>query len=259
MAKRCVLLAAFAFGVAGRTDAAPVADQLQCYKIHDPAKLSGTVDLVAPALGAAAGCTVSGASLFCSPATMSVTIATADGVSIGPLPYGSPPAEGDRICYKLKCPKAPVSAREETDRFGTRTLTDFRASLICAPAVTGAGFCGNGAIDPGEECDGPDLHGATCRTKGFAGGDLACAVGCTYDASGCVPYAAPTCGNGVRDASEQCDGDDLAGASCTTLGYTLGGTLSCTTGCAFETHGCASQALAASGQTTCWDDEGVVI
>ena len=46
----------------------------------------------------------------------------------------------------------------------------------------------------------------------------------------------PTCGNGQADSGEQCDGSDLNGASCASLGYDTG-TLSCTA-CAFDTSAC---------------------
>lgn len=47
--------------------------------------------------------------------------------------------------------------------------------------------CGNGALDPGETCDGPDLGGKACVDAGpYIGGTLACAADCkSLDASGC--------------------------------------------------------------------------
>jgi len=46
------------------------------------------------------------------------------------------------------------------------------------------------------------------------------------------------CGNGVRDASEVCDGDDLGGQSCTSLGFDTG-VLRCNNTCqSFITSGC---------------------
>ena len=51
--------------------------------------------------------------------------------------------------------------------------------------------------------------------------------------------ASAVCGNGVKESGEQCDGSDLAGASCTSQGYT-GGTLSCSASCTFNTSACTS-------------------
>lgn len=60
------------------------------------------------------------------------------------------------------------------------------------------------------------------------------------------------CGSGAIDAaSEQCDGSDLGGDSCASLGF-ASGTLGCTTACRFDTSACAMGALPATGQTRCW-------
>jgi hypothetical protein len=69
----------------------------------------------------------------------------------------------------------------------------------------------------------------------------------------------PVCGNAIAEGLEDCDDTDLDGASCLTLGYNLGGTLSCSGGCTYDTTGCAFQpALPATGQTTSYgaDDDG---
>jgi hypothetical protein len=67
----------------------------------------------------------------------------------------------------------------------------------------GAALCGNGKIDDctpdaspcepevcgrgsnAENCDGPDLGRATCKSLGFGGGTLACTSACTFDITGC--------------------------------------------------------------------------
>ncbi len=62
--------------------------------------------------------------------------------------------------------------------------------------------CGNGTIDPGEDCDGEDLGGATCQDLGFDGGQLACSPNtCTYDTSGCTSACVP-----VSKGRCNCDG-----------------------------------------------------
>jgi hypothetical protein len=45
--------------------------------------------------------------------------------------------------------------------------------------------CGNGVIDPGEQCDQSNLNSQTCASQGFAGGVLKCGPGCVFDTSGC--------------------------------------------------------------------------
>jgi len=113
--------------------------------------------------------------------------------------------------------------------------------------------CGDGVKAATEQCDGADLGGASCESLGYASGTLGCdPATCGFDTSACVPAAPSSCGNGTIESPEQCDGADLGGATCTSLGYTLGGALACGAGCAFDTSGCASQAFLATGQTTCW-------
>ena len=47
-------------------------------------------------------------------------------------------------------------------------------------------LCGNnGVIDQGEDCDGTNLNGQTCVSRGFNGGVLVCSNRCRFDTSGC--------------------------------------------------------------------------
>jgi len=58
--------------------------------------------------------------------------------------------------------------------------------------------CGNGHIDPGEQCDGSDLGGETCLSRGYTGGgNLKCVNSglpseCKFDESGCKMNQPPT-------------------------------------------------------------------
>jgi hypothetical protein len=48
--------------------------------------------------------------------------------------------------------------------------------------------CGNGQIDPGEDCDTGNLNGATCSSATMGAGPsgvLKCAPNCTFDLGGC--------------------------------------------------------------------------
>jgi len=49
-----------------------------------------------------------------------------------------------------------------------------------------APVCGNGIVEDGEQCDGMDLHGASCMTMNMGMGMLQCLGSCTYDTSMCV-------------------------------------------------------------------------
>ena len=54
------------------------------------------------------------------------------------------------------------------------------------------------------------------------------------------------CGNNVKEGGEQCDGSDLGGASCQSLGYS-GGTLRCRPDCTFDTSGCYTAPFSGGG------------
>ena len=99
--------------------------------------------------------------------------------------------------------------------------------------------CGNGVAEGEELCDGDDLQGSDCAQFGFARGDLACDPTCNYDISGCTDDVAAACGDGVVDASEDCDGEELAGADCASQGFP-GGDLACAADCKFDTAGCTA-------------------
>jgi hypothetical protein len=100
--------------------------------------------------------------------------------------------------------------------------------------------CGDGVVNLlDEECDGGDLRGQSCVTRGYTRGDLACGGNCMFDESNCVTDTPPKCGdNHVNQESEVCDGTDLNERTCQTQGY-VSGTLSCTPNCAlFDTGAC---------------------
>jgi len=120
----------------------------------------------------------------------------------------------------------------------------------CAAGGGGTGeSCGNGALDPGEQCDGQNLTGFTCETlPGFAftGGDLSCSADCTMDTSACTGGIG-VCGNGVLDASEICDGDDLGGEDCVSQGM-VSGTLRCLADCSdFNLQSCTISETCGNG------------
>jgi hypothetical protein len=57
--------------------------------------------------------------------------------------------------------------------------------------------------------------------------------------AGAARPAAAECGDGVIDPDEACDGEDLAGNTCASLGVGFtGGTLACTSACALDTTQC---------------------
>jgi len=64
--------------------------------------------------------------------------------------------------------------------------------------------CGNGILEPGEDCDGADLGGATCADMDCVGGTPVCTASCTVDYSTCTDC--PVCDDdGVCEVDEDCD------------------------------------------------------
>lgn len=57
-------------------------------------------------------------------------------------------------------------------------------------------LCGNGVIDQGEQCDGSNLAGQTCGSRGFSGGSLSCNSSCTINTSQCTSPPPPSGGGG---------------------------------------------------------------
>jgi formylglycine-generating enzyme required for sulfatase activity len=112
--------------------------------------------------------------------------------------------------------------------------------------------CGNGVVEPGlgEQCDGMLLGGYTCallRPGVYGGGVLTCRGNCTLEESGCT--AVNPCGNGVREAAlgEACDGAELGGATCVSLGLP-GGTLACGADCRYDLGECEAPATCGDGE-----------
>ncbi len=52
--------------------------------------------------------------------------------------------------------------------------------------VVVSAVCGNGTKEGTEQCDGSDLGGESCVTRGYTGGTLSCDAGCTFNTSNCT-------------------------------------------------------------------------
>lgn len=66
---------------------------------------------------------------------------------------------------------------------------------VCVTNTTNP-ICGNGVVESGEQCDGTNLNGQTCVSRGFTGGTLSCSGSCTFNTASCtVTYA-----NGCYDS-----------------------------------------------------------
>jgi len=95
--------------------------------------------------------------------------------------------------------------------------------------VAGAVTCSDATGNNVEVCDGLDND-----CNGVIDDGASCPLGESCQGGACVPL----CGNGIVDPGEACDGADLGGATCVSLGFAGGGTLACTGACAYDTTGC---------------------
>ncbi|MBU1238919.1 hypothetical protein KJ865_04345, partial [Myxococcota bacterium] len=101
------------------------------------------------------------------------------------------------------------------------------------------GRCDDGIIQDlyGEECEGVNLNGANCESLGYYGGQLFCGGACLFDVTQCE--GAGWCGDETLQSSEgeECDGSELGGETCESLGYGSG-QLACSEQCGFDISGC---------------------
>ncbi|MBN2722944.1 MAG: hypothetical protein JXR95_02615 [Deltaproteobacteria bacterium] len=97
--------------------------------------------------------------------------------------------------------------------------------------------CGDGERTDPEQCDKTDFGGETCLDYGYNGENLICTTSCMIDYSQCVDNG--YCGDGeTNEPWEECDGDDLNGESCESLGYYGNGTIGCKSDCTIDFLNC---------------------
>ncbi|MBU1218850.1 DUF4215 domain-containing protein [Myxococcota bacterium] len=126
-----------------------------------------------------------------------------------------------------ECGNAIINKGEECDNgLGNSNITPDACRTDCQKAS-----CGDGVKDSDEECDGFQLGSMNCSLLGFDMGTLVCSDDCSFDTSGCT-----TCGNGVLEAGEQCDLNEID-KNCMDLGFS-GGSISCLGSCKYDVSGC---------------------
>jgi hypothetical protein len=124
--------------------------------------------------------------------------------------------------------------------FGDVTCTD-----QCKVDISACHNCGNNEVDEGEECDGTDLAGQTCISKGFEYGELKCydpgtENQCKFDTSGCKKCCGDNQLQGPPEcANEECEGDEFATDkdSCEDFGFEFG-SVTCTDQCEVDISAC---------------------
>ncbi|HWB79647.1 MAG TPA: hypothetical protein VG755_32010 [Nannocystaceae bacterium] len=131
--------------------------------------------------------------------------------------------------------------------------------------------CGDGSIDPDEQCDSDQLGAHGCETQGFVAGTLACAADCTFDTSACIPSGDGDCcsANGMPGCDDDTCTTDVCyeDETCCTSGWhdgcvALADSICDTCGGAAPMFGCVEQNLGsvvgpavASGNTSLSDDD----
>jgi len=168
------------------------------------------------------------------------------------------------------CGNGTVEGPEECDgeKLKNKTCATFGfegGDIACLPDCSGFDIsgctsgeeCGNDMVEGDEVCDGLDLREETCESQGFdGGGDLACLSDCSgFDTSGCI--FGEVCGNGVAEDGEVCDGVDLKGETCKSMGFDSG-TLSCLQDCSnYDVSGC-SRIDAVGGEVSYYEEQGTI-
>lgn len=103
--------------------------------------------------------------------------------------------------------------------------------------------CGNGILESGEQCDGLDFGTTTCATLGIPGGALSCSPDCKFNTATCGTSAG-SCGDKVKNGTEQCDGEDFGDATCATVDPSKPyGRLGCTDDCKISSIFCGKADL----------------
>ncbi|WP_437961536.1 DUF4215 domain-containing protein [Sorangium sp. So ce119] len=122
-------------------------------------------------------------------------------------------------------------------------MSGFRVSRSITAAALLAAVAGIAAACGGDDGKGRPKPPSPSGGSGAAGGDEG--GGGAGDTGGTGGAAPGTCGDGVADPEEACDGPDLKGAACQSFGFE-GGELGCSAACAVDTSGC-------SGTEACQD------
>jgi hypothetical protein len=143
-------------------------------------------------------------------------------------PSGTP--AGHFLCYAVRCPSnsAPPQVPVE-DQFGRREIRLDSARILCAPADKL--ICGDGDLDPGEQCDPGDLATSTCPNGVPCQADCTCPdipPVCCQCPNSCTIADGTICPSGCETVvGATCNADGLCevcpcGQTCTTTSGEVG-------------------------------------
>lgn len=173
-------------------------------------------------------------------------------------------------CYDSRCGDGIITGDEQCEAEETSVCGDLgfapggdEGELTCLDdctydtTVCSEAICGNGVPEGDEECDGDIAE--TCEDLGFAPGGEGAPVctECGIDTSACQESI---CDNGViEEEFEVCDGENVGGDTCRSLGFFSGDILcvdDCTT---IDTSGCVPNVCGSAtieGDEVC--DDGAI-
>ncbi|MGV8086304.1 MAG: hypothetical protein ACP5N1_01610, partial [Candidatus Woesearchaeota archaeon] len=106
--------------------------------------------------------------------------------------------------------------------------------------------CNNNILETREQCEIGSAYDVLCSDFGYEDGTVTCGVGCIFDLRNCNMYedeedntGGRRCGNNVVESGEQCDGTTgLSLVTCNGLGNFIGGIVTCTNTCVYNTSRC---------------------
>ncbi len=127
---------------------------------------------------------------------------------------------------------------------GDETLAFSGSTSTTTTSTSGTGTTGTGGTSTGAQGGGGDTGGTTNPTGGggtggaTTGGGGAGGMTTTSSGGGGTGGVPVTCGDGVKDPGEACDGADLGGKSCVDYGYSNPAGLICGVDCSLKAGGC---------------------
>ncbi len=171
----------------------PPLDHLKCYQIKDSLAPSFYSAELLNQFGLEKGCRIRvPARLLCAETNKRIQ---PPAFPPGGGPAGDP--AGHFLCYAIRCEASePVQPFVVQDQFGTRVIAVDRERLLCAPADKF--ICGDGDLDPGEQCDPGNTATMFCPDGTPCADDCSCPTDeceCGTDcvtSSGAVGMCRPT-------------------------------------------------------------------
>ncbi len=134
----------------------PVPDHLKCYRIKDSLPVEHYRADLANQFGLEQNCRIrTPARFLCAETVKRIQRPQPPGGG----PSGTP--AGHFLCYMVRCEDGPeIPEFFIEDQFGRRAITIDQERLLCAPADKF--ICGDGDLDPGEQCDPSSPDAGLC-------------------------------------------------------------------------------------------------